>query len=726
MPSALIASLVSLALLVLRPLAWPAAPSAGTPAQLEAASWLEKLVSSDPATAARAENALIKLGPEATPALGGWLSGERRVAAAVPRVLRVISRVKDPAAMRILLVEWEHEESRDLLIDTWLAFGDACVSPLAGYIADAGSSRQERIVAALGRIGVPAVPALQGLKTRLSGDQTSLAERLTSLIDEAILTAPVVSLARKGRVAWHDLEEVAGDPASDARIAVEAVRGLIAITDGDEAPQALMRLSRKTLSPELHALIDRAADDARLIQVSRGGVSAIPEYGAIVRDPASRDGLRMGAANALFGLGRAALPELDRSAAAIASGELAAYVKGLADSLRAMPGVPGEAVGPRASTGSSTVAAPRPASSPCLGDAAFTELARFDSRDMPVSARWFRRSPDGTRLLFTTVEKGFYRLVEMRTDGTGRRAIAPFAHQLAPSWSSDGRELAFLAARAPIVSPGEYVDVYAGPIGDGRSSGDDYGKLTKSPGPYASPVWLPGRREVLYAANTFATPSISGADRTSSLLLRHDIATGRATPLASLYGRIITAIEPSPSGRHVAFLSWGAEGPGAGSLELHVIEADGASPLEMLLADAAGRPIDAREALWRGGDLTWSADGSRLTTTGRIVDVVSWRVDGLADPGDARYAILSASRTFLSEAGERGACAWFDDTRQILRRCPEDRIPVPVADCRGALLWFDMRDSRFGLFDPVYGVLGVVRLSEAGAARAPTRRSPLN
>jgi len=550
-------------------------------------------------------------------------------------------------------------------------------------------------------VGQPAVPALKGMRDLLAGDQTSLADRLLARIDAAIAKAPAVTLARKGRVAWHDLEIMAADPATTPAVAQEAVRGLVAITEGDEAPQALVRLAELPLTPALHAVADPAADDARLILISRRGAAAMQEYAAVARDPKSREGLKMGAINALFGLGRAALPEMEKLAASLPAGPVSSYAKELAATLKTMPAAPAAAVPSQAA---------KPAGSPdtpCLGGVGFTEIARLPARDLPISPRWFQRSADRAHLIFTTVEFGLYRLVRMKLDGSDHQVLSPLAHQFAPSWSTDGRLIAFLGTQNPIASPGEYSDVYVA-AADGR----DVRKVTQAPGAYASPVWLGSTGDLLYAANTFASPRTGGAGQTSSLLFRHSLAEGRSTPLLTLTGRIITAIETSPDGRRAAFLSWKVEPPGAGTLYLHAIDADGGSPVEIGLVPAEtrqgiGRRFDARRILMMGGDLTWSPDGSRLTTAGRIVDAVAWKPAGRADPDNDAYAAGAVSRTIISPDG---ACVWFDDTRQIMRRCPATAAPQPAADCGGALLWIDAREGQAGLYDTARGVLGLVRL----------------
>src|SRR5262249_35076692 len=149
----------------------------------------------------------------------------------------------------------------------------------------------------------PAVPALKMMRSQMQGDQSSMADRLGGLIDEALLAAPAATLARKGRVAWRDLEAMAGDPNTPEPQARGAIKGLRAIApEGDEAAQALQRLAGKPLTPALHAMVDPAADEARLLLLARRGEASIPEYESIARDASAREGLRMDAVNALFGL----------------------------------------------------------------------------------------------------------------------------------------------------------------------------------------------------------------------------------------------------------------------------------------------------------------------------------------------------------------------------------------------------------------------------------------
>lgn len=679
-----------------------AAPAAPQTSSEEAVALLSQLVSSDPGVAARAEAELVRLGPRATASLSSWLAGEKRDTRVVPAVLRVIARVKDPEAMKALWGEWQHEESRDALIDTWAVFDEACVSPLAGYFSTASTSQQERIIEVLGRVGLPAAPALTTLKDVVSRDQSGLANRLVALIDLQILKSPAVTLAKKGRVAWRDLEAMAADPATPSPRAEEAIRGLGAImSSGDEAAQALQRLAERPLTPELHQVLDPVADDARLLLLARKGDAAVPEYAAIARDGTAREGLRMGAVNALFGIGRSALPALQELASQLPAGTLSAYVKELTASLSTLPAAPAAVSKPPApSTAASS------SGSPCVGQESFISIARPGTSAMPISPRWFRRSSDGGRLIFTTGSSGFYRLVTAKSDGTGVETLAPLAHQFAASWSADGRRIAFLGSKTPVGEPIEYNDVYVSDP-DGRN----LRKITLTTGVNVSPVWLPGRDELLYASVTPASKG-TGVSRTSSTLFRYSDGTDQTTPVLTLTGWIITAIEPSPNGRRVGFLSWKSEEPSVGTLDLQITDPEGSTSRAIVLVPgdllaAGGGAFDPGAVLAIGGDLTWAPGGGRIAAAGRVVDTTAWTIEDRIDPANDAYAPLAGSRTLFQEDGP---CAYFDDTRQIMKRCPPGGVVKPVADCRGALLWLDSHRRQIGLFDALTGSFGLVQL----------------
>src|SRR5262249_16158144 len=117
------------------------------------------------------------------------------------------------------------------------------------------------------------------------------------------------------------------------------------------------------------------------------------------------------------------------------------------------------------------------------------------------------------------------------------------AHQFSPAWSSDGRRIAFLGSKAPLAAPFRSDEVYLV-----NPDGSAVEKITGAPGAYASPVWMPRRRELYYAANTFPSPKTGGPSQTSSILFRYVDGTRETLPLLTLSGRIITAIEPSPDG----------------------------------------------------------------------------------------------------------------------------------------------------------------------------------
>jgi dipeptidyl aminopeptidase/acylaminoacyl peptidase len=294
----------------------------------------------------------------------------------------------------------------------------------------------------------------------------------------------------------------------------------------------------------------------------------------------------------------------------------------------------------------------------------------------------------------------------MKVDGSESVTLAPLGHQFAASWSSDGRRIAFLGSKAPISNPVDYNEVYLA-----RADGGELKQITTAPGAYASPVWLPRRAELLYASNTFASPQTGGASQTSAVLFRYDVGSGQTRTLLSLTSRIITAIEPSPDGRLVAFLSWRTDDPGAGTLFLHLSDPEGDTTRELGLVSsdlvaAGGGPFGPKDALALGGDLTWSS-GGRLSAAGRVIDLATWKIDGRIDPDNDAYATRTGSRTLFAADG---VCAWFNDTRQIMKRCLPEKTARPEADCRGALLWMDAARGHLGLFDAVTGSVGIVQL----------------
>ena len=77
------------------------------------------------------------------------------------------------------------------------------------------------------------------------------------------------------------------------------------------------------------------------------------------------------------------------------------------------------------------------------------------------------------------------------------------------------------------------------------------------------------------------------------------------------------------------------------------------------------------------------------------------------DPSNDSYAARLAGRSLLTEGD---TCIWFNDTRQVCKRCLNSEAVQILADCRGALLWHDEPRNSLALFDSLSGEVGLVGL----------------
>ena len=701
------------------------------PAPPDPAALVAALSSTDAPVAARAESRLIALGPAATAEIVRYLLDEKRDTRAVPAILRIIARVRDKAAARGLWLEWDRNpEGRDFLIEAWGSLGEDAISPLAGYFTSANTDQRERIVEVLGALGEKSVPAFRTLQTILGADPGGVSDRLLERIQVHITRAPVVTLARKGPVALRELEMLAADPSTNPAAfdaAVSGIKSIAATTDA--GAEALIRIAQGPAgSGATGAAVIAAADEARLLMLSRRGEAAISDYVALAKDPSARESLRIEAINGLFGLGATALPALTQLAAVVQPGPVSDYLRDLtgSTSLKAavapapVPAAPAPTPAPTSPAGK-TASAPGgvPVGETCFNDAPFNVIASLPVGGLPISSRWFRTGGSGNSLLWTTIEAGFYRVVTSRADGSAQVTLAPLAHQFAPSMSWDGRRIAFLGNEAPITDPLLLNDVYIA-----NPDGSNLRKMTTAPGLHTTPIWLVKRDEIAYAWIRLAGKATSGPEKTETMIFRHAESTGERKLIASLTDRIVTAIEPSPNFRSLAFLSYQVEGDRAGSLFAHVTDVDGNNPREILVS--LSLPLTGKhaaptiaEAIAIGGDLTWSSDSQILTAAGKILNLAEGKVEARIDPASDAYALRHASRTIFPSGSP---CGFFNDTRQVVRRCPPQTSVQIIADCRGALLWHDEGRARLGLFDSLNGKFGFLQLAKPKPTRPSSER----
>lgn len=213
-------------------------------------------------------------------------------------------------------------------------------------------------------------------------------------------------------------------------------------------------------------------------------------------------------------------------------------------------------------------------------------------------------SPDGKQLAFysSPISKsrqgGAYYRVESGGSGTYHRLTpAKTTGESAPAWSPDGKRIAFTGS----TKSGKRL----GPIGLVTPDGSHRSTLVarRSAADVSNPVWSPDGKKVAFVRGTYSQGSIYviGARRIG--LRRITKSTLDQTPIWS------------PDGKKIAFVRGGTQGAG-----LYVVNADGS---ELKLLQAKGEAEDIFSAP------TWSPDSSKLAfdKNGTILTI---SVDGSA------------------------------------------------------------------------------------------------
>ena len=241
-----------------------------------------------------------------------------------------------------------------------------------------------------------------------------------------------------------------------------------------------------------------------------------------------------------------------------------------------------------------------------------------DNRGHDFSPTW---SPDGRHIAFASDRDGNYGIYVMGSDGSKPRRLTDGGGS--PTWSPDGRHIAFHSAREG------YNDIYV--MG---SDGSNPRRLTTDGG--VSPTWSPDGRHIAFASNRDGNDNIYviGLDGSKPRRLT-DHSAEDGSPSWSPDGRHLVFMSDrdgndniyvigsdgskprrlthhsdrdwgptwSPDGRHIAFAS-----DRDGNYGIYVMGSDGSKPRR--LTDGGGSP-------------TWSPDG-------RHIAFVSWR-DGNAE-----------------------------------------------------------------------------------------------
>ena len=229
-------------------------------------------------------------------------------------------------------------------------------------------------------------------------------------------------------------------------------------------------------------------------------------------------------------------------------------------------------------------------------------------------------SPDGRRIAFVSHRDGNYEIYVMNADGSGQTRLT---HNSAggsdPSWSPDGRRIAFEAADGIRVV---------------NADGSGQTRLSDDPGNDYSPSWSPDGRRIAFASLREETWGIyvMNADGSSQTHLTNDSAWD-PDPSWSPDGRRI-AFHSNRDGNHEIYVM---DADGSGQTRLTHNSATDGSPSWSFQSDPGTRPpalASLAFASFRDGTgeiYVMSADGSgqtRLTHSSASDLSPSWSPDG--------------------------------------------------------------------------------------------------
>ncbi len=236
-----------------------------------------------------------------------------------------------------------------------------------------------------------------------------------------------------------------------------------------------------------------------------------------------------------------------------------------------------------------------------------SEMARREFRiaDGPVAARFFRwpgSSPDGKTIAFQAVgriytQQGATGKPKRLTDG----AFTPLEY--APTWSPDGRSLAFVT----------WDDTGRGNVWKVSTSGGMPQRMTHEPGDYVDPVWSPDSRTIVVARGEGAT----ARGRTLTHNAWYDLVALNASAATGDTGIVLaTILRPSgaaiggesrrqlvrpsygPDGRVFWIDEKAAAGGGRGGTALMSVRPDGSDKQEHLSFPSADEIVPSPTGEW--------------------------------------------------------------------------------------------------------------------------------